>query len=279
MTDEVKLILFYLQTLHYRDDLENNLYTNLRKFSESDIISELDIKSIFKQKVHPELIKNVTDILADFKVFTKQYGGYGIDKQQLEVFIKMASAAKASRTYNWPDVRSKPFLYVSPPNIITSELSEEIDDISNLLTSLVSSATKTVSIVSPFTNKAGLNSVLAPLKSCKNLPSNSIYLTADTLDQEMIYKQIIKLIPSKMLEHLRIYFCTSEEMDGDYLPHAKLLIVDSVRGYLGSANFTRQGLTSRFEVGVELDEQQSKSVEKLLLMLVEKGVFALYSPR
>ena len=147
MTDEVKLILFYLQTLHYRDDLENNLYTNLRKFSESDIISELDIKSIFKQKVHPELIKNVTDILADFKVFTKQYGGYGIDKQQLEVFIKMASAAKASRTYNWPDVRSKPFLYVSPPNIITSELSEEIDDISNLLTSLVSSATKTVSIV------------------------------------------------------------------------------------------------------------------------------------
>ena len=167
MTDEVKLILFYLQTLHYRDDLENNLYTNLRKFSESDIISELDIKSIFKQKVHPELIKNVTDILVDFKVFTKQYGGYGIDKQQLEVFIKMASAAKASRTYNWPDVRSKPFLYVSPPNIITSELSEEIDDISNLLTSLVSSATKTVSIVSPFTNKAGLNSVLAPLKSCK----------------------------------------------------------------------------------------------------------------
>lgn len=278
MIDEVKLILFYLQTLHYRDDLEDNLYANLRKFPESEIVSELNIKNIFKQKVHPELIKNVTDILVDFKVLTKQHGGYRLDKQRLEIFIKMASVAKASRTYKWPDMRSKPFLYVSPPSIITSELSEEIDDISNLLTSLVSSATKTVSIVSPFTNKAGLNSVLAPLKSCKNLPFNSIYLTANTQDQEMIYKQIIKLIPSKMLAHLRIYFCTSEEMDEDYLPHAKLLIVDSVKGYLGSANFTKQGLTSRFEVGVELDGQQSKSVEKLLRMLVEKGIFTLYSP-
>lgn len=278
MTNEVRLILFYLQTLHYRDDLEDNLYINLKKFSGSDIISELEITSIFKQKVHPELIKNVTDILLDFKVFTKQHGGYSIDKQQLEVFIKMALAAKASRTYNWPDVRSKPFLYISPPNIITSELSEEIDDISNLLTSLVSSATKTVSIVSPFTNKAGLNSVLSPLRSCKNVPSNSIYLTANTQDQEMIYKQIVKLIPTKMLEHLRIYFCTSEQVDGDYLPHAKLLIVDSMKGYLGSANFTKQGLTSRFEVGVELDEQQSKSVNKLLKMLVEKGVFTPYLP-
>lgn len=278
MTNEVRLILFYLQTLHYRDDLEDNLYINLRKFSASDIISELEITSIFKQKVHPELIKNVTDILLDFKVFTKQHGGYSIDKQQLEVFIKMALAAKASRTYNWPDVRSKPFLYISPPNIITSELSEEIDDISNLLTSLVSSATKTVSIVSPFTNKAGLSSVLSPLRSCKNVPSNSIYLTANTQDQEMIYKQIVKLIPTKMFEHLRIYFCTSEQVDGDYLPHAKLLIVDSMKGYLGSANFTKQGLTSRFEVGVELDEQQSKSVNKLLKMLVEKGVFTPYLP-
>lgn len=278
MTNEVRLILFYLQTLHYRDDLENNLYINLRKFSESDIISELEIKSIFKQKVHPELTKNVTNILIDFKVLIRQLGGYRLDKKRLETFIKMASVAKASRIYNWPGVRSKPFLYISPPSIITSELSGEIDDISNLLTSLVSSATKTVSIVSPFTNKAGLNSVLAPLKSCKNVPSNSIYLTANTQDQEMIYKQIVKLIPSKMLAHLRIYFCTSEEMDEDYLPHAKLLIVDSVKGYLGSANFTKQGLTSRFEVGVELDVQQSKSVEKLLLMLVEKGIFTLYSP-
>ena len=190
------------------------------------------------------------------------------------MFIRILKEASLSNELIW----SWKKLLKSSGNIRISELSEEIDDISNLLTSLVSSAIKTVSIVSPFTNKAGLNSVLAPLKSCKNLPSNSIYLTADTLDQEMIYKQIIKLIPSKMLEHLRIYFCTSEEMDGDYLPHAKLLIVDSIKGYLGSANFTKQGLTSRFEVGVELDEQQSKTVEKLLRMLVEKGVFTLYSP-
>lgn len=278
MINEVKLVLLYLQTLHYRDDLEQNLYANLHRFSEAKIIAELEVKNIFNQKVHSELIKNITDILLDFKVLVKNPNGYKVDKKQLELFMKMVSVAKASRTYHWPGARSKPFLYISPPNIITSELSGEIDDISNLLTSLVSSATKTVSIVSPFTNKAGLNSILAPLKSCKNIPLNSVYLTATTQDQEMIYKQISKLIPTQMLSGLRVYFCTSEQVDGDYLPHAKLLIIDSMKGYLGSANFTKQGLNSRFEVGVELDEQQSKTVNKLLKMLVEKGVFTLYLP-
>jgi phosphatidylserine/phosphatidylglycerophosphate/cardiolipin synthase-like enzyme len=127
--------------------------------------------------------------------------------------------------------------------------------------------------MSPFTNKVGLSSILTPLKVCKKLPSISIYLTAHSRDQSMIINQINILVPTILANKLSVYFCTSESMEEDYLPHAKLLIVDSKRGYLGSANFTKQGLTSRFEVAVELNEQQSKCVGKLLLKLEEKGLF------
>ncbi|MCL5073983.1 MAG: phospholipase D-like domain-containing protein, partial [Actinobacteria bacterium] len=126
-------------------------------------------------------------------------------------------------------------------------------------------------------NKVGLSSILAPLKVCKKLPSISIYLTAPSKDQLMIINQINDLVPTILANKLNIYFCTSELVEEDYLPHAKLLIVDSKRGYLGSANFTKQGLTSRFEVGVELNEQQSRCVDKLLLKLEEKGLFIKYN--
>lgn len=270
--DEIKSVLLFLQTLHHRDDLEKHIYSNLKKMSDRTFSIE-EIGRIFDQKVHPELIKNIKVILQNFGVIAIENGIFSVNKDKLISFIKIVSIAKAARDYKWPSVRLKPFLYISPPNIITSDLAEEIDDISNLLIDLVSSATESIIIMSPFTNKVGLSSILAPLKVCKKLPSVSIYLTAPSQDQSMIIKQINDLVPTILANKLNIYFCTSESMEEDHLPHAKLLIVDSKRGYLGSANFTKQGLTSRFEVAIELNEQQSRCVIKLLLKLEEKGLF------
>ena len=273
--DEIKSVLLFLQTLHYRDDLEKSLYSNLEKLS-GKLLPIEEFGGIFDQKIHPELINSLKVILQNFGVLVIENEKFTVNKDELDSFIKIVSIAKAARDYKWPSVSLKPFLYISPPNIISSELADEIDDISNLLTDLVSSATESVIIMSPFTNKAGLSSILTPLKVCKKLPSISIYLTAPSQDQSMIVNQINDLIPKPMANKLNIYFCTSESMEEDYLPHAKLLVVDSKRGYLGSANFTRQGLTSRFEVGVELNEQQSKSVNKLLKKLENKGIFKKY---
>jgi len=79
-----------------------------------------------------------------------------------------------------------------------------------------------------------------------------------------------------MLSNLRVYFCYTDEVDPDNLPHAKVLIVDAKKGYLGSANFTKQGLTSRFELGVRLDEEQSKTIDRLLERLILSGLFVKY---
>ncbi len=273
--DEIKTVLLFLQTLHYRDDLENKLYSDLKRNLNKHLPIE-EFSNILGQNVHPELINNLKSILQNYGVLIVENGKFTVNEVRLKDFIKIVSVAKASRDYKWPSVKLKPFLYVSPPNIITSDLSEEIDDIANLLTDLVSSAMESVVIMSPFTNKAGLSSILTPLKVCKKLPTISIYLTSPSKDQSMIMKQIRYLMPTQMISKLNILFCTSGSMEEDYLPHAKLLIVDSKRGYLGSANFTRQGLTSRFEVGVELNEQQSKCIIVLLGKLEANGMYIKY---
>ena len=272
--DNINTILFFLQTLHYRDDLENFLFKNL--LNSTDYLSVTDIEHLYEQKAHPELVKNTEVILTKFGVLKQVGQRYQLDKNRLNQFIEMVNLAKAARNYKWPMQKHNPLLYVSPPNLITSDLSGDVDDISNLLINLVRSAMSNISIMSPFTNKEGLRSILSPLKSCRNNLKISIYLVVNEQDEAMIYNQIKLMIPTNMKLSLKVYFCSPSKVDDDSLPHAKLLTIDSVRGYLGSANFTSQGLTSRFELGVELNEQQSKTTEKLLKMLVEKGLFVLY---
>lgn len=271
--NETEAVIFFLQTLHYRDDLEAELFKNLQKY-DGKILSEDNLQNLYTQRVHSSLIKNTQLVLSSFGVISQKSE---VNKERLEYFMKLVEVAKAARKYNWPSDRPKPFIYVSPPTLITSDLSGDVDDISNLLINLVRSATKSISIMSPFTNKEGLKSILSPLKACKNTPKISLFLTANEMDKEMIYKQVREQIPGEMLRHCEIYFCSSDLVESDNLPHAKVLIIDSSKGYLGSANFTKQGLKSRFELGVELDDQQSKTVDRLLSILVTKGTFTIYN--
>lgn len=276
MMDETKLVLFFLQILHYRDDLEEELFQNL-KLSTNSPINSSDASKLYGQKVHSELIKNTVHILEEIGVLIKQDKSYTINEERLKYFRTLVNVAKSARNYKWPSNRPKPFLYISPPTLITTELSGDIDDISNLLTNLVRSATTSITIMSPFTNKEGLRSILSPLKACTNNPNIALYLTANEEDINMIFNQVKRQIPQNMLEDFKIYFCSTDLIEENNLPHAKLLIIDSKKGYLGSANFTKQGLTSRFEVGVELDEQQSKTVEKLFTILISNGIFGPYT--
>ena len=59
-------------------------------------------------------------------------------------------------------------------------------------------------------------------------------------------------------------------------PHAKCLVVDRSFGYLGSANFTGQGMKGHFELGVSLNSEASKTLGDLLQYLwSQTNIFTL----
>lgn len=276
MMDYIEATLLFLQTLHYREKLEEQIFQTLNKLEGRTISERLFLESL-DQHIHPELAKNIVTVLINTDVISKINGDVTVDKLRLEDFIRLVKVAKASRSYNWPNIKPQPFLYVSPPSLITSDLAGDVDDISNLLINLVSTAEMRVTIMSPFTNDAGLKSVFRPLEACKTNPRINAYFTVDRKDAPRIYSQLLKFVPPHMLHDLNAYFCYANEVAADSLPHAKVLIVDAKKGYLGSANFTKQGLTSRFELGVRLDEEQSKTIDKVLEKLVFSRLFSKYN--
>jgi phosphatidylserine/phosphatidylglycerophosphate/cardiolipin synthase-like enzyme len=56
------------------------------------------------------------------------------------------------------------------------------------------------------------------------------------------------------------------------LLHAKLVVADSRRGYLGSANLTHKALDANLEVGLALTSGQSRTVAELFSFLESTGL-------
>jgi len=58
--------------------------------------------------------------------------------------------------------------------------------------------------------------------------------------------------------------------------HAKLILVDGVRGYLGSANLTLGGLERNFELGIELEASQVSALEQMIAVFESRGILRDY---
>ena len=57
------------------------------------------------------------------------------------------------------------------------------------------------------------------------------------------------------------------------LMHAKFVVADRSRGYLGTANLTSLGFGHHIEVGVELTPDQSKELVQFIQVLADSGLF------
>jgi putative cardiolipin synthase len=56
------------------------------------------------------------------------------------------------------------------------------------------------------------------------------------------------------------------------LLHAKILIADGQRGYLGSANLSGRGFDENVEVGVALRPNQAKALDQMIVLLESSGL-------
>jgi len=88
-----------------------------------------------------------------------------------------------------------------------------------------------------------------------------------------IVTQIQTAVP---LSRIRIFIHIADGKNDQEYPHAKCLIVDQQYSYIGSANFTSQGLSGHFEVGVSLGEKDSAILYNILSYLWDQsGLFKL----
>jgi phosphatidylserine/phosphatidylglycerophosphate/cardiolipin synthase-like enzyme len=170
---------------------------------------------------------------------------------------------------------NEPAIYLTPPDL-SEEVSDDVGEIHRLLVELIASARSTVTLVTPFFSEAALREILTPLEITGRESRISLTLYLSVCASELRRIQSLHAVLQNYLPAERIRFFTNVRPDQEMaqLPHAKLLLCDGARGYLGSANISLHGLHEQFEVGLRLHPRTVRAIENTLAALVVRGVYS-----
>lgn len=259
----------YIELIGDRPNVElafRNTLLNDQPIAENDITQNM---------FHPALWQQIHRILENEGVAKLEDDYLVVDKQCAREFYYSVDLLKAGRDHEWNSRHLRPLIFASPPQVIPKEMAADVDDISSLLTELVGSTKHNLILLSPYTTPTAILSILRPVFRIAESKKVHIklFITNPLREAQRQIDNLEKLLPNNIFSSISFYYRSDLSQEEENILHAKVLIVDSRRGYLGSANFTDQGLSKHFELGVELADKQCVLVEKLLNELIRKKVF------
>jgi cardiolipin synthase len=153
---------------------------------------------------------------------------------------------------------------------------DQFRDLDHFVRQLCSSATKQLFLVAPYLGCAGLESLRPAIATAAQNGAWIRLLTSDLNQNNRANRRALNTLVdgnegALIQNKLRILTAT------DKLPalvHAKIILVDHARGYLGSANLSQSALDQNFELGVALSENQVRSLESLLAYFESQGLIS-----
>ncbi|NTU33231.1 hypothetical protein HPY27_24050 [Brevibacillus sp. HB1.1] len=117
---------------------------------------------------------------------------------------------------------------------------------------------------SPYFSEAGINHFLISLEALvKNRENIRIDWITSDLTLQTNYKAFTFLKQRFKNKNMRFFEASTYENERLWF-HAKLLLVDAEKGYMGSANFSKGGLDEQFELGTPLGANYAKPLTKLI---------------
>ncbi len=139
---------------------------------------------------------------------------------------------------------------------------------------LVSSATQRLLIVSPYLGPAGMTMLRGAMAVSAEQGAWIRFVTGDLADVEGANRQalavLVRGVEGRLIrQRLRVLTSSTEF---PVLLHAKIVVADGRRGYLGSANLSGRALDENFEVGTALAANQAKSLDDLVAYLEAQGL-------
>src|ERR1044071_568415 len=150
----------------------------------------------------------------------------------------------------------------------------QFQDLDHFLRTLCSSARSQLFLVAPYLSPTGL-------KTLRNSIANSVQngawvrlITGDLTDEAGFNRRAIKALVSGeegaiIRPRLRILAGSASMPE---LLHAKIILCDNTKGYLGSANLSQSALDKNFEVGVALASGQVRALERLFSVFEAQGL-------
>ncbi|MFC4601818.1 phospholipase D-like domain-containing protein [Cohnella hongkongensis] len=162
---------------------------------------------------------------------------------------------------------SEKILWTPPPSSV--ELSPRIADRFQYLNSwilhLIQRTSKRLIFIAPYYSVAGMEHLSVSLKALfetrQDVRVDWIVGECSNSENERAFEYLKRVFGST--EQIRIFHPVDPDEKG-LVFHAKVLLSDEEKGYLGSANFSRRGLQHQFELGISLTKDQSVSLTMLV---------------
>lgn len=165
-----------------------------------------------------------------------------------------------------------PRQYLSVPNHIANDFGY----LNTWINNIIQTADKRLIFLSPYYSVAGINQLMISLKallSIKNINIDWIVSDYDNTDNirsfDLIQKELVDVYKNSKIRFFKPY----HQKDNGFSFHAKLLLSDNIKGYIGSANFSKRGLDTQFELGSILDSKKTKTITNLIDFWIDKQVF------
>lgn len=159
---------------------------------------------------------------------------------------------------------------------LSASLKKEFGDLDYFITELVSKARERLLLVAPYLSTTGMKRLRGPIAAAAESGAWIRLVTGDLHDSSTWnYKSVNTLVNGMegqiIRSRLRV-LCAAPGSLG--FIHAKLIIADHLRGYLGSANLSGGGFDKNFEVGVALAPDQAGAFERLVDSFEAQGLIS-----
>lgn len=237
---------------HSNSYLEHQYFVNDGRIETEQMANELDIT----QNLAREILRRYSEFDAATPIDTGSYpDSYRIEYNELRRVTDRLNWLAGNKEVDGPDTLLQQsnnirFLYTFP------EGNEEKfrSNLTGAFVDLIADSDEEVIIISPFFDEEGVEIILNAMANATgravtlSLLSRDI-LTGDESNKEIIQQMRDKIQDTGLLTHFKLY-----EFDRDAVPngtlHAKAVITDQLRAYIGSANITNNSLRKSFETGV-----------------------------
>ena len=165
-----------------------------------------------------------------------------------------------------------PKQYFNVPNHIANNFGY----LNTWINNIIQTTNKRLIFLSPYYSVAGISQLMISLNallSVKNISIDWVVSDYENTDNIRAFELIRKELTNVYNDSKIRFFQPYDEKDNGFSFHAKLLLSDNRKGYIGSANFSKRGLDTQFEIGLTIDSKKTKTLTKLVDFWIEEQVF------
>lgn len=155
-------------------------------------------------------------------------------------------------------------------------LKSRFRDLDHFLREIIASATSRLLIAAPYLSPAGMAALQPSIATAAQQGAWIRLITGDLEDANGWNRRAIRsLLNGAEGEIIRRRFrVLAARGETPVLLHAKVIVADGTRAYLGSANISLGALERNLELGVALEPAQAQTLEQLVSFLEGQGLLS-----